>query len=92
MVECHGRNASDVFIIWNSGFLDILDPKDQVMTERGFKIKTDLAMRQRSPSFPTSAAKRNQIAASEQGIKITKEFHVLKQSSQFFSYQFFMVL
>ena len=89
MVECHGRNASDVFIIWNSGFLDILDPKDQVMTEIGFKIKTDLAMRQ---SFPTSAAKRNQIAASEQGIKKTKEFHVLKQSSQFFYYQFFMVL
>ena len=38
-----GRN-SNVFIVLDSGFLDLLEPGDQVMADQGFKIKKDLAM------------------------------------------------
>ena len=41
----------------SSGFLGILEPFDQVMASRGFKIKTDLAMKQCSLPIPLSAAK-----------------------------------
>ena len=37
-------SASDKHIVRDSGFYDILQPFDQVMADRGFKLKTDLAM------------------------------------------------
>ena len=89
----YGGRSSDVFIVRDSGFLDLLEPRDQIMADRGFKIKTDLAMRQCSLSIPPSAAKGNQMLARdvkktsnianvriyvEQAIKRMKEFHLLK--------------
>ena len=90
----YGGRASDIFIIRNSGFLDILEPFDQVMADRGFKIKTDLAMKQCTLCIPPSAAKGTQMVSRsavketsnianvriyvEQAIKRMKEFRILK--------------
>ena len=40
----YGERASDIHIFRDTGFLDMLKPFDQVMADRGFKIKTNLAM------------------------------------------------
>ena len=89
----YGGRTSDVFIVRDSGFLDLLEPGDQVMADRGFKIKTNLAMKRCTLCIPPSAAKGNQMTSSdvkktsnianvriyiEQPIKRTKEFHILK--------------
>ena len=89
----YGGQTSDVFIVWDCGFLDLLEPADQVMTDQGFKIKTDLAMKQCAVCIPPSAVKGNQMTFSdvkktsnianvriyvEQAIKRMKEFHILK--------------
>ena len=39
----HERRASDLFIVRNSGFVDFLQPYDQVMVDHGFVIKDLLA-------------------------------------------------
>ena len=74
------------------------------MADRGFKIKTDLAMRQCSLSIPPSAAKGNQMTALdvsktsnianvrifvEQAIKRMKEFHILKTQQSILHLQIF---
>ena len=56
---------SDVFIIQNSSFLDLLEIKDQVMADRGFKTKTDLAMKQCFLCIPPSASKGNQMTIGD---------------------------
>ena len=63
--ECDGGCTCNAFIIQDSGFLGLLEPKDQVMADRGFKIKTDLAMKQYSLSIPPSTAKGNQMATGD---------------------------
>ena len=57
----YGGQTSDVFIVRDSGFLDLLEPIHQVMADWGFKIKTDLAMKQCTLCIPPSAAKGNQV-------------------------------
>ena len=42
----YGGRAHDVTIVRDNGFLDWLDSFDPIMADRGFKIKTDLAMKQ----------------------------------------------
>ena len=41
--DCYGGRATDVFIVQDCGFLQGLQSKDQVMTDRGFKIHDMLA-------------------------------------------------
>lgn len=89
----YGGRSSDIHIVRDSGFLKLLEPFDQVMADRGFKIKTDLALQQCTLSIPPSAAKGNQMVAKnvtntsnianvriyvEQAIKRMKEFRMLK--------------
>ena len=89
----YGGRSSNIFIVKNSGFLDLLQPKDQVMADRGFKIRTELAMKQCTLCTPPSVAKGNQMTSSdvkntsnianvrifvEQAIKSMKKFHILK--------------
>ena len=59
--ECYGGRASDKFIVTDSKFLGMLEPFDQVMADRGFKIRDDLAMYQASLAIPPSAAKDQQM-------------------------------
>ena len=61
----YGGRASDIHIVRDSGFLGILEPFDQVMADRGFKIKTDLAMKQCSLAIPPSAAKGTQMLSND---------------------------
>ena len=57
----YGGRSSDIHIVRDSGFLDLVEPLDQVMADRAFKIKTDLALKQCSLSIPASAAKGSQM-------------------------------
>ena len=90
----HGRRSSDIHMVRDSGFLDLLEPFGQVMADRGFKIKTDLALKQCSLSIHPSAAKDNQMVKKRdvhdtsnianvciyvgQAIQRLKEFRILK--------------
>eukprot|EP00112_Aurelia_sp_Birch-Aquarium-sp1_P018551 Seg444.8 transcript_id=Seg444.8/GoldUCD/mRNA.D3Y31 product="hypothetical protein" protein_id=Seg444.8/GoldUCD/D3Y31 len=66
----YGGRSSDKFIVADSGFLDLLEPFDCVMTDRGFKIKELLLMKRCTLSIPPTTAKGNQM--TEQYIKETK--------------------
>jgi hypothetical protein len=63
--ECYGGRASDKFIVMDSKFLRMLEPYDQVMADRGFKIRDDLAMYQASLAIPPSAAKDQQMLGAD---------------------------
>ena len=91
--KAYGGRTSDVHIVRNSGFLRLLEPYDEIMADRGFKIKTDLALHQCLLCIPPSAAKGNQMTSSdckktsqianvriyvEQAIKKLKDFRILK--------------
>ena len=42
--SCYGGRASDKFITKDSGFYDLLERDDEVMTDRGFQIQEDLLL------------------------------------------------
>ena len=52
--DCYGGRASDKYIVQNSGFYNFIEPYDQIMADRGFKIKEELLQRQASLSIPPS--------------------------------------
>ena len=66
----YGGRASDKFNVTDSGFLDLLEPFDCIMADRGFKIKQLLLMKRCNLAIPPTAAKGNQM--TEQYIKETK--------------------
>ena len=89
---CEGR-ASGIHTVRDSGFLGILEAFDHIMTDRGFKIKTDLAMKQYSQAIPPNTAKGAQMLSNdvketsnianvciyvEQAIERLKDFRILK--------------
>ena len=39
--ECYGGRASDKIIVTDSKFLSMVEPFDQIMADRGFKIQDD---------------------------------------------------
>ena len=49
--------SPDIHVVRDSGFLDLLEPFDQVMADR----QNDLALKQCSLSIPPSAGKCSQI-------------------------------
>ncbi|CAC5387141.1 unnamed protein product [Mytilus coruscus] len=51
---CYGGRASDKFIFNNCTFIFDLEPNDQVMADRGFKIKEDLMVVQARLAIPPS--------------------------------------
>ena len=63
--NAYGGRTSDVHIVRNSNFLQFLEPRDEVMADRGFKIKTDLAMYQCTLTIPPSAAAGVQMCNSD---------------------------
>ena len=64
---CYGRRTTDIYIVRDSRFLDILEPYDTIMADRGFKIKFDLNLtfRRSFLAIPPSVAKGNQMASSD---------------------------
>ena len=88
----YGGRSSDVTIVRDSGFLKLLDPFDQVMADRGFKIKTDLAARQCTLAVPPSAAKGVQMIAKD--VQMTSRIanvriHVERAIKRFKEYNIF---
>lgn len=51
--DCNGGRAADKFIVQDSGFLQFLQPNDQIMADRGLKIEEMLAFYQCSLAIPT---------------------------------------
>ena len=91
---CYGGRTSDVHIVRNSGFLDLLEPYDTIMADRGFKIKSDLLMKRCFLAIPPSAARGTQMTQPdirttnrvanvrifvEKAIARVKWFHILKR-------------
>ena len=52
---CYGGRATDKFIVQDCGFLKLLQPFDQVMADRGFKIREELMMYQADLCIPPSS-------------------------------------
>ncbi|KAL3857804.1 hypothetical protein ACJMK2_012439 [Sinanodonta woodiana] len=50
--ETWGGRASDKQIVVESGFLNLLDPNDLVMADRGFPIKEELLLRRARLAIP----------------------------------------
>ena len=61
----YGGRASDVHIVRDSGFLNMIEPYDQIMADRGFKIKEDLMMHMASLCIPPSCAASMQMLPSD---------------------------
>ena len=89
----YGGRATDVHIVRDSGFLDLVEPYDEIMADRGFKIREDLMMKMATLCIPPSKAKSMQMLPSdvrktsnianvriyvEQAIGRMKVFHILK--------------
>ena len=53
--------ASDVFIVRNSGFLNMIEPYDEIMADRGFKVREDLMMHMATLCTPPSCASSMQL-------------------------------
>ena len=59
--SCYGGRASDIFIVRNSGFLNMIEPYDEIMADRGFKIREDLMMHMATLCIPPSCASSMQM-------------------------------
>ena len=68
---CYGGRTTDIYIVQDSGFLDILKPYDTVMADCGFKIKSDLTFHRCCLAIPPSASKGNQVTSSD--IRVTSK-------------------
>lgn len=74
--ESYGGRASDQFIVEDSGFLKWLQPGDQVMADRGFKIQDLLAFYQCSLAIPPSS--HTTLQMSENDVRETSKIANLR--------------
>ena len=65
----YGGRASDKYIVEDSGFLQLIEPYDQIMADRGFKIRDLLVNVQASLTIPPST--RTALQMSKQDVKAT---------------------
>ena len=90
---CYGGRATDIHIVRDSGFLKKLEPFDQVMADRSFKIQNDLLSHSATLCIPPSVKTGRQMLSKEvketsrianvriyveQAIKRMKEFRIIK--------------
>ena len=68
---CYEGRTTDIYIVQDSGFLDILKPYDTVMADCGFKIKSDLTFHRCCFAIPPSASEGNQVTSSD--IRVTSK-------------------
>ena len=61
--DVYGGRASDAFIVQDSGFLNLLQPQDEAMADRGFKIQEMLAFHQCTFAIPPSKHSNLQMTA-----------------------------
>ena len=62
---CFGGRASDKFIVQKSGFLNNVEPYDQIMADRGFKIREDLMLFQATLAIPPSTTGNQQMLGKD---------------------------
>ena len=89
---CYSGRATDQYIVRNSGFLNLIEPYDQILADRGFEIREDLNRIQARLAIPprTKAKKsltEDQVRATsqvanvriyvEQAIRRIKVFRIL---------------
>ena len=71
----YGGRATDVHIVSVSGFLDLVEPYDEIMADREFKIREDLMMRRATLCIPPgkakSSAKQSQVQMLPSDVKKT---------------------
>lgn len=87
-----GGRTSDVHIVNNSGFLELLDPYDQILADKGFTIKNQLLLRHaeliippgvkgQEQMLPCDVEKTKKVANFrihvERAIARIKEYHIL---------------
>jgi hypothetical protein len=63
--EAWGGQASDRHITINSGFLDLVDPTDQIMADKGFLIRDELMYRRAELVLPPGAKGHEQMAGKD---------------------------
>mgnify|MGYP003729670741 CR=1 FL=1 len=61
----YGGRASDKFIVTDSGFLDLLEPEDEVMADKGFLIEEELSNLQCKLIQPAFLKKRRRLNEDE---------------------------
>lgn len=91
--EAWTGRASDKFVTLNSGFLNIIEPYDKVMADRGFPIREELTLLRAELLVPPGRRGVSQMSASdvsktksianrriyvEQAIRRLKQFHIIK--------------
>ena len=91
--SCYGGRATDIFITEDCGIASKLSPGDQVMADRGFKIKDLLAYNQCTLTIPPSTISSMQMSQGdvkktckianvrifvEKAIRRIKEYRLLK--------------
>ena len=65
LLDCYGGRASDKYITKDSGFYDLLERGDQVITGRGFQIKEQLLLHFCSLKVPPGALMKSQMNSAE---------------------------
>jgi hypothetical protein len=91
--ECWGGRASDKIITNQSGFLDMIEPYDSVLADRGFPIREELTLKRATLLIPPGRRGVSQMSAAdvqltksianrriyvEQAIRRIKYFRILK--------------
>ena len=69
--KCYGGRASDKHIVLDSGFLNIVEPGDRYMVDKGFPIRSELLARGAYMIIPPGARDFEQGTAAE--TKLTKK-------------------
>ena len=62
---CYGGRATDKFIVKDCGFLNFVEPYDQIMADRGLKIKDELLMSNAYLCIPPSTKAGSQMVPRE---------------------------
>ena len=70
--EAWGDRVSDQHIIRESGFLDLLEPTDLIMADRGFTIKEDLMVRWATLEIPPPSSGLEQMSDRDNVIATKK--------------------
>ena len=65
MPPCYGGRASDKLIIKDCGSINLVEPYDQVMADRGFKIHEELMMQQATLAIPPNTVVKLQMSSED---------------------------